>query len=223
MALDFNSSNGGAKKSDVQYMKLEDGENVFRILPSSLLPGYTYWVNGGGGKQVPFECLQFNPETERFDNTISCPIREANLRNPTDAKKPLASSWSYKCLVINKKSGKIEVLQLKKGIMEGIKDAASQMGINPTDVDTGTWITVVRKKTGPLAYNVDYTVQQLKCRSEPLSDELKELASKAKSIETMFPRETYEAQKARLNKLLSGESSQSNNDSAEEALSELGD
>lgn len=229
MALGFNDVNGSARKSDVTYMKLVDGENTFRILPNSLLPSYTYWVKGAAGadgkvREMPFECLQFIPKTERFDNSIACPIRDRNLRNYTDPTKPLGAQWSYKCLVINKATGKVEVLQLKKGIMEGIKDVAAQMGVDPTDFEKGTWFTVVRKKTGPLAYNVDYSVAQLKCKSEPLSPELVELAQASKSIDEMFPRETYPEQAARLDRHLTGESSRnaaSTSEAASEAIADL--
>jgi hypothetical protein len=227
MALSFNDANGSARKSDVTYMKLADGDNVFRILPDSLLPSYTYWVKGkvgedGKQRELPFECLQFIPETERFDNSIRCPIRDAGLRNPNDTSKPLAANWSYKCLVINKATGKVEVLQLKKGILEGIKDVAKQMGLDPTNMDTGTWFTVIRKKTGPLPFNVDYTVAQLKCKSEPLSAEHKELALASKSIDEMFPRETYAEQAARLERHLNGSpAAQPASASAQEAIADL--
>ena len=108
--------------------------------------------------------------------------------------------------------------------MEGITDVSSQLGIDPTDFEKGTWFTVVRKKTGPLAYNVDYSVSQLKCRSEALSPELVELAEASKSIDEMFPRETYAEQSARLDRHLSGDTGRNNeaaSASANEAIADL--
>lgn len=224
-AIGFSNFNGEAKKSDVTYMKLTDGDNTFRILPNSFLPSYTYWVKGANGKDLPFEALQFDRANERFDNTRPCPIRALGLKDKEG--KDLRCSWSYKCLVINKLTGKVEVLQMKKGIIEEIKSVAAQLEIDPTDLDTGTWFTVTRKKTGPLAYNVEYTVQQLKCRSTPLTEAEKELAAKAKPIDEMFPVETYEAQMERLKRHLEGapesnaEAAAADSTTDQEAINEL--
>lgn len=219
MAVGFNSFNGSAKKSDVTYMKLVDGDNTFRIVPNSFLPGYSYWVKGANGKDLPFEALQFDRESERFDNTRPCPVRSLGLKDKEG--KDLRCSWSYRCLVINEKTNQVEVLQLKKGIIEGIQDVASQMQIDPTDPDTGTWITVKRTKTGPLPFNVDYSVQQLRCKSTPLSPEHRQLIEDAKPIDEMFPLETYEGQLARLKKHLEGAPEENTDSADQEAIDEL--
>ncbi len=223
MALDFNGFNGSAKKSEVTYMKLVDGKNnVFRILPGSLLPSYQYWVKGANGKELPFEALQFNRNTEKFENARSCPVKDLGLKDPKDASKELRCNWAYKCLVLNKATGKVEVLALKKGIIEDIKSVAGQMGIDPTNVDTGTWFTVERKKTGSNVFNVEYKVEQLKCKSEPLSAEDKELVAAAKAIDDMFPVETYDEQMARLQKHLAGAAEEASSASDDkEAIDEL--
>lgn len=224
MALGFNDFNGGAKKNEVQYMKLVDGDNTFRILPKSLLPSYQFWIKGANGKELPFEALQFDRETERFDNFRSCPVKDLGIMDPKDPSKPLRCSYAYKCLVINKATGKIEVLTLKKGLVEEIKLVAGQLGMDPTHVDTGTWFTVARKKTGPLAFNVEYSVKQLMCKPTALTAEERALVEASKTIDEMFPMETYEAQLARIQKHLSGNSSASadNSAAADEAISELG-
>lgn len=222
MSVSFNNLNGGAKKSDVTYMKLSEGPNTFRILPDSILPGYTYWVKGANGKDIPFECLQFDRDLEKFDNTQACPVKDAGIKDKEG--KDIRCQWSYKCQVINKSTGKVEVLQLKKGIMSDIIGVAQQMEIDPTDVDAGTWFTVVKKKTGPAAFNVEYNLQQLKCKTEALSDAEKELVSAAKPIEDLFKRETYDEQAARLTKHLSGareEAQESDSSTDDEAINEL--
>lgn len=220
MAVGFNNFNGSAKKSDITYMKLVDGDNTFRILPNSFLPGYSYWIKGANGKDLPFEALQFDRTSERFDNTRPCPVRALGLKD--DKGQDLRCSWSYRCLVINQKTNQVEVLQLKKGIIEGIQDVAGQMGIDPTDPDTGTWITVKRTKTGPHVFNVDYSVQQLRCKSEALSDEHRALIEAAKPIDEMFPLETYEAQLTRLKKHLEGAPEEAEESSVDqEAIDEL--
>lgn len=223
MAIGFGDFNGSAKKSDVTYMKMADGDSTFRILPNSFLPSYTYWVVGANGKELPFECLQFDRENERFDNTRPCPIKALGLKDKQG--KDLRCSWSYKCLVLNKATGKVEVLQMKKGIIEDIKSVAGQLEIDPTNVDTGTWFTVTRKKTGPLPMNVEYTLQQLKCKSTPLTAEEKALVAESKAIDEMFPVETYDQQMTRLKAHLEGkkdeESSDNLDDAAQEAIAEL--
>jgi hypothetical protein len=220
MAIGFGDFNGEAKKSEVTYMKLQDGLNTFRILPNSFLPSYTYWVKGANGKDMPFECLQFQPNTERFDNSIPCPIKTLGLKDAEG--KDLRPRWSYKCQVINKATGKVEVLQMKKGIIEDIKSVSAQLEVDPTDLETGIWFPVERKKTGPLPMNVDYSLHQLKCKPEALSDEEKAMVEEAKPIDQLFKRETYDEQMARLKRHLEGpqdENAEQNTDS--EAVNEL--
>lgn len=200
--LDFNKITGSAQKSEVKYTKLAEGDNTFRILPRSILPGYMYWVKGANGKDLPFECLQYDRENEKFNNFIADPVKDANLKDKEG--KDLRCQWSYRCQVINKSTGGVEVLQLKKGILNGIIDVAGQMGIDPTDVETGTWFTVKKAKTGPLAYNVEYTVKQLMCKSEPLGEEDLAMLVDLKKMDELFKLETYAEQAARLAKHLSG-------------------
>lgn len=222
MALGFNNTNGEAKKSNVTYMKLADGDNTFRLLPNSLQASYTYWVKGQNGKDLPFEALEFSREDEKFDNSVPSPVREAGILNHEG--KPLNCQWSYKCLVINQATNQVEVLQLKKGILQTIISVARDMEIDPSDVDTGTWFTVERKKTGPKAFNVEYNVRQLKCKSEPLSDEFKQMAADSKTIDEMLPRESYADQAKRLDRHLNGnpdDNAGGSDNTDNEAISEL--
>jgi hypothetical protein len=222
-AISFGNLNGGAKKSNVKYMKLVDGDNTFRILPNSILPGYTYWVKGANGKDLPFNALQYISKDEAFDNSLPCPIRDKGLK---DAKgEDLGCQWSYKCQVINRATGAVEVLQLKKGILSDIISVAQQLGFDPTDLESGTDFTVTRKKTGPLPFNVEYTLQQLKCKQAPVSDTDKALLADIKPIEELFPAETYEAQMERLVKHLTGakpDEEAKPDAAAQEAVNELG-
>lgn len=225
MALGFGKNSGikgEAQKSSVKYMKLNEGDNTFRIKPDSILPTYTYWVKGANGKDLPFECLQFDRATEKFDNTKGDPIKDLGLKN--DKGEDLRCQWSYKCQVINKSTGELEVLQLKKGILQDIISVAGQLEMDPTDYEVGTWFTVNKKKTGPHAFNVEYTLQQLKCKPSELEAGEKELFDKSKDIEELFKLETYDEQMTRLQKHLKGakedaQESESNTDS--EAINEL--
>ena len=222
-ALSWGKTNGEAKKSDVTYMKLADGDSTFRIV-SGVLPMYTYWVKSPAGKDVPFECLQFDREQERFVNSNRDPVKE---RLGKDTK----CQWSYKCQVINRATGKVEVLQLKKSIMEGIISVAGQLGCDPSDYDTGVEFTVNRKKTGPKQFNVEYTVKQLICKQKPLTAEDLELIKELKAIETLFIRPTADEQAESLEKFLAGAPASGDGEDGDEgqsaadkeAMSELDD
>lgn len=218
MSLDFSKLNGSAKKSGVTYMKLVNGDNTFRIV-GGILPCYTYWVQGASGTNSPFEALQFDRATETFDNSRGCPVRDASVLD--DKGEDIVCQWSYKCQVINKATGNLEVLQLKKGFLADIISVAQQLEIDPTNTETGTWLTVNRKKTGPMAYNVEYKLSQLKCKSEPLSAEDREVIADLGSIEDKFPLETYEKQAERLARHLTGQQEASNEDVPSEIASEL--
>lgn len=233
MALGFANVNGSAKKSGATYMKLADGNNTFRILPNSILPMYTYWVKSPAtGKDVPFEALQFDRVTEKFENSMPCPVNELRLTNAKG--EPLRCQWSYKCLVINRATGLVEVLQLKKGMLTDIISIAKQMGADPTDLESGFDITVERKKTGPLPFNVEYIVNQFKIMTDVqkgnvgASDTDKVLISEAKNIEEMFEREQVGKMRERLTKVLSGDTSEdeddtstTSSDAAKEAMKDL--
>tara|TARA_Y100001938_G_scaffold149633_1_gene237128 strand:- start:349 stop:1020 length:672 start_codon:yes stop_codon:yes gene_type:complete len=219
--MNFNDINGGAKKNSVDYMKLVDGMNTFRILPRTITPSYKYWVKGANGKDMPFECLAFDPETETFNRGAPDPVRDAGVKDHKG--EDIKCGWSYVCQVIEKSSGDIKVLQLKKGMLQDIISAAKQLGMDPTDLDEGCWITVNRKKTGPLAYNVKYEVQQLLMKPSALSDEEKAKVAEAKPIDEIFERETYDAQAERLRKHLLGDNENQDNagEQDNEAINEL--
>jgi hypothetical protein len=224
MAIQFNKLNGGAVKSSVTYMKLVDGENTFRILPDSIVCMYTYWIKGANGKDLPFEALQFSRETEKFDNSIPCPISDLKLK---DAKgESIRCQWAYKCQVINKATGSVEVLQLKKGILTEIIDVSTELQVDPTTLDTGIWFTVNRVKTGPLAYNVEYSLRQMRCKSTPLEESDLEKVAGAKTMAELFPIETYAAMSKRISKHLSGEKEseqEPESEAAKEAIDDLTD
>lgn len=231
MGLSFDKLQGEAVKSSVKYMKLVNGNNTFRILPDSVMPCYTYWIKGANGKDLPFEALQFNRETEKFENQKSCPVKDMGLQKEVKQKdgsmamEDLRCQWSYKCQVINQATKTVEVLQLKKGMLSEIISVAQQLGIDPTNLDTGTWITVERKKTGPSVFNVEYKVQQLMCKSAPLEDEFRALLTdEVKTMSEMFKLETYDEQYARIIKHTTGESDKEDDGKADkEALNELKD
>lgn len=196
MALDFTKSNGEAKKSSINYYKMKDGDNAVRLV-GGILPRYMYWVKTPDGKNLPFECLAFNRDTERFDRAEKDYVQE---------KFPdLKCGWSYAMNVYDPEDGEVKVFTLKKKLFAQIQEAAADLG-DPTDLDTGWTVKFKKVKTGPNAFNVEYTLQVLKCKSEALSDEAKEKVNNAKTIDDLFPRPTADEQKAQLDALFSTES-----------------
>ena len=197
MALGFNQSKGGAVKDRADSYQYKDGENRVRLV-GDLLARYVYWVKGENDKSLPFECLAFNRQTEKFDN--------AEVDHVKTYYPDLKCSWAYAIQCIDLASGEIKILNLKKKLMSQMLDAASQLELDATDPDTGFDIVFTKKKTGPLPINVEYTVQQLKCKPRPLNDEERELIKELKSMDEVLPRPTADAQKALLEKLASGSS-----------------
>lgn len=207
MALGFNESNGASKSSKVDYMTINVGENRFRILPNSILPGYDYWVDGydkdGKKKSFPFPCLQFNRSIERFDNSIPCPIREAGLEGKSfkGDTVPLPSKYAYKCLVWDYAESKVVVLSLKKTMFTGIKDVAKQLKKDPTSIEDGFDIVLEKKKTGSKAWDVEYVVQAIACMGNqgPVTDadQLQQMED-AKAIDELFEYPSFEDQAKRL-------------------------
>jgi hypothetical protein len=211
MALSFKQTKGRAQKSSVESYEYKDGENTVRLI-GGVLPRYVYWVKGTNNKDIPIECLAFSRDKEKFDNLEKdwVPDYHADLR----------WSWSYAVNCIDAKEGKVKVLNLKKKLFEQILTAAEDLG-DPTDPETGWDVVVKRVKTGPLAYNVEYTLQVLRCKQRALNAQELELAEKALPIDEKYPRANPDEIKALLEKLQAGvEEEQSQND--QEAVKELG-
>lgn len=221
--LSFGNLQGEAKKSaKVKYMKLQDGTNRFRIV-GDILPGYFYWVKGATGDDRSFECLQFDRNTEKFNSSLPDPVKELNL---TDGQgKELRCGWGYRCQVLNDATGEVEVLTLKKGMLQDIIKFAKKQNIDPTDYEKGCWISVDRNKTGPKVFNVSYDVDPFSFQPQPLTEDEMEKIKDLKPMSELFPRETAEEQRARLKVHLEGEqeSSEAEEESTEEAVNELDD
>jgi len=211
MALSFKQTKGRAQKSSVESYEYKDGENTVRLI-GGVLPRYVYWVKGTNNKDIPIECLAFSRDKEKFDNLEKdwVPEFHADLR----------CSWSYAVNCIDPKDGKVKVLNLKKKLFEQILTAAEDLG-DPTDPETGWDVVFKRVKTGPLAYNVEYTLQVLRCKPRKLTTQEAELAEKALPIDEKYPRANPDEIKALLEKLQAGvEEEQSQSD--QEAVKELG-
>ena len=212
MALSFKQTKGKAASNKVESYEYKDGENTVRLI-GGVLPRYIYWLKGTNNKDIPVECLAFSREKEKFDNLEKDHVPEYY--------PDLKCSWSYSINCIDPKDGKVKALNLKKKLFEQIVTAAEDLG-DPTDYDTGWDVVFKRQKTGPLPFNVEYTLQVLRCKPRALSDNERQLADAAQNIDEKFPRPTADEVKALLEKISTQSDEDEGNSSEQEAVKELG-
>lgn len=186
MALAFGKSKGAAQKSAIKSYVYRDGDNSLRLV-GDILARYVYWIEGKNGKNIPFECLSFDRNEERFNNKEKDWVREYH--------PDLKCGWSYAMQCID--NGEVKVVNLKKKLFEQIMTAAEDLG-DPTDPISGWEVKFKRVKTGPLPYNVEYQLQVLKCRPCALDKDEMLLFEALKSMDEVMPRPTPDAQKALL-------------------------
>lgn len=212
MAISFKNTKGKAQSNKVDAFEYKDGENSVRLV-GGILPRYVYWLKGSNNKDIPVECLAFDREAEKFNNLQKDHVNDFF----PDAK----CSWSYSINCIDPKDGKVKALNLKKKLFEQIMTAAEDLG-DPTDYDTGWDVVFKRVKTGPLAFNVEYQLQVLRCKQRSLSPEERALADAEKSIDEKYVRPTEAEVLALLEKITSGtDGDESQSDSEKEAVNEL--
>jgi hypothetical protein len=195
VALNFSNLKGKAEKGSFDRLKLSNGISKFRLI-GGVLPMYSYWCKlADESGQVPLECLSFNRDEERFDN------REVDVVKVNDPEA--RCSWSYKGLVIDREDGKIKVFDHKKKLLGQIIKAAGKLG-DPTDASKGWDVVVDRQKTGPLPYNVEYTLEVMDLEVSALTTEEKEMVKEHPSIETFFKRPTPADQEKFFNEKILG-------------------
>ena len=211
MSLAFGNTKGKAIKGAVEAYTYADGENTVRIF-GGILPRYLYWLKGSNNKSIPVECLSFSRSKEKFDNgeTDHVPHYFPEVR----------CQWAYSVNCIDPKDGKTKVLNLKKKLFEQILSTAEDLG-DPTDPETGWDIVFKRTKTGPLAYNVDYTLSVLRCKKRALTTEELEAVAACESIDSKYPRNSSDDIKAFLDKLTSGADDGETSDAEVEASKDL--
>ena len=189
MALSFNKQTGGAQKSSITTFQYKDGDNKMRIV-GDILARYVYWIQGENGKNIPMECLSFDRNSERFNNSEKDWVREYY--------PDLKCGWSYATQCID--NGEVKVVNLKKKLWEQIITTAEDLG-DPTDVNTGWDICFKRVKTGPLPYNVEYQLQALKCKPRALEEGELAIIADLKSMDDVMSRPTPDAQKELLDRV----------------------
>lgn len=178
---------GGGQNRDIERLKLELGDNKIRLV-GEVLPRYCYWVTTNEGKKMPVECLQFDRETETFDKNAQDPFTE--IDEDIYSEKP---GFAYVCNVIDRKDGKVKLLDLRATIYGQIVEFAmdSDYG-NPAAEAEGYDINIKKEKTGNLPQNVKYTCVPGRGNS-PLTEE--EKAMELFDLSKLIKRPTYEEQK----------------------------
>jgi hypothetical protein len=196
MALSFNKSKGSAQKGNMTNYAYQEGDNSIRLV-GDILARYVYWITGENDKNIPLECLSFDRNQERFNNKEKDWVREYY--------PDLKCGWSYAMQCIH--NGEVKLVNLKKKLWEQILTAAEDLG-DPTDPETGWDVKFKKVKTGPLAYNVEYQLQVLKCKPRPLTETEAELAANLKSMDDVMPRPTPDAQKELLDRVRQAETNE---------------
>ena len=208
MSSNFTQTKGGANSTKVVYAKLVSGVPFqFRIV-GDVHRSYCYWIKNAAGKMGKFENLAFDPETETFTSGEQDAIREAGiteLNSYTKQVDNIKSKRNYSIQVINRATNQLEVLDLKKSIFDGIINYMQDAEIE--DVTSVEWVV---KKTGTTWTDTRYELSVLLTQKANRDTEAvaaqheadKELIAKAKPITELFPRETYEQQKKRLQTFL---------------------
>ena len=212
MAIAFAATKGKAGSNKVDSFEYKDGENVVRLL-GGVLPRYVYWLKGTNGKDIPIECLAFDREKEKFNN-----LEHDHVPEVFPDKK---CSWAYSVNCIDIKNGKVVALNLKKKLFEQIISLAGDLESDPTDPDDGWDVVFKRQKTGPLPFNVEYTLSQIKSKKRKLTAEEREMIANAKDIDSKFPRPTADEVKANLDKILAGGSTEEESVADGEAVKDL--
>jgi len=182
-----NAGGGSGQRREIERLTLPIGDTKIRLI-GEVLPRYVYWVVTSEGKKMPVECLQFDRQTEGFNNNAKDPMKEVDEDIYSD--KP---QFAYVCNVIDRKDNKIKIFDLRSTIYKQIVDYATNPDYgNPADDDAGYDITIKKEKTGPLPQNVKYSVIPARSNSA-LSDA--EKSADLFELDKIYKRQSYEEQK----------------------------
>lgn len=229
----FLASKGEAQLNNLNYAKFGMGTTQIRLV-GDLLPGYAYWLKNSLNKDRKFDNLAFNPATERWDSGQPDVVKEFGFteRNEKGETVPMKSKRNYQIQILNRASGKLEVMSLSKSMFDSIVAYCRDTGV--TDVGS---LELFIDKTGDQARwsSIRYNLNQVKTmqfNSQPAKVEEArakdgELLKDLKDIKELFPRPTPEELRAQIQAFLESKPEADKNtpapsdDSAAEALNEL--
>lgn len=212
MGVKFDNVNGGAKKEKVDYFEFKFGENRFRMF-GDILPRYLYWKKSPDDSNIGIECLSFNRQEERFTN-----VEKDWFHHYFPDEK---CKWSYVVNAIDLKENKECVVALKKKVFEQILEVAKKHFGDPTSIEDGWDVIIEKRRTGPHAFNVEYTLDQLSLKKRALNESEKTIVENAKSIDEKLPRQTPDEQRALIERIWF--STKEEDEEANEAVEEFGD
>jgi hypothetical protein len=172
---------------EIERLALNIGDTKIRLI-GDVMPRYVYWVVTKEGKKMPVECLQFERETESFNNNTKDPFKEVDP--DVYSEKP---QFAYVCNVIHRADNKVKLFDLRSTIYSQIVDLAVNPDYgNPADTLAGYDLTLKKEKTGVLPQNVKYTVIPARSNS-PLTEA--EQALELYDLSAIFKRQSYDEQK----------------------------
>ena len=229
----FLNTKGEAQLSNVSFAKFGMGSTQIRLI-GDLLPGYAYWLKNSLNKDRKFDNLAFNPKTERWDSGEPDVVKEFGFteRNEKGETVPMKSKRNYQIQILNRSSGKLEVMSLSKGMFDSIVAYCRDTGV--TDVGS---LELFIEKTGDAArwnsirYNLNqvktmqFNNQPAKVAEARAKDD--ELLKDVKDIRELFPRPSAEELRTQIQTFLDAKPEAKKEEqtpvdsSAQEALSEL--
>jgi hypothetical protein len=190
MAKGFGETNGEAKKGGIYY-KYKDGTQILRLV-GQIVPRYQYWKSTSEGKSLSIECLSFDRDAEKFTNVE----KDWFQHYFPDAK----CSWGYVAQIIDPEdNSRVILISLKKKYWQQVQTVANELG-DPTDADNGWDLVLTKASTGPKAFNVEYTVEQLKCKPRALTNKERQAVADMGPIDKLVIRSTPEEQRTFIEK-----------------------
>jgi hypothetical protein len=182
--ISFNNAKTTAGRVKTDSYKIREGENKVRF-HGNIVARYIYWVPGQDGKKSPIECLSFNRETQEFDNKEEDVVKKYF--------PDLKCEWAYASLCVDMKETepKAIIFNHKKKLFGQVSNAVADLG-DPSDPETGWSVVFNKVKTGPKVFNVEYTLNPLRCSKEvgPLSAEVRAVFEASPPIEEILKRQT---------------------------------
>ena len=228
---------GEAAKNNVNYAKFGFGTTQIRLV-GDLLAGYCYWINNAAGKKMKAPNLGFNPQTESWIPGAVDPVKEFGLteKNEKGETVPLKSKRDYNINIINRASGKAEVMALSKTMFDAIVAYCRDTGVtDPTKLELFIDKTGNAAQWSSIRYNLNvvktmtFNGDQSKIDAARAGDE--EILKDIKPITEIFKRPSVEELRANIAAFLGGgqeaaastsqEANTSNSDAAREALADL--
>lgn len=209
MAKGFTSVKKTTGSDKVSDYKMIMGEQSVRLF-GSVLTRYVYWLDIKGSG--PIECLQYNREDESWDNKAYDPVK--------DMYPDLKPNWAYSMLCFDSNDN-ILIFNFKKKLYEQILENLEDLG-DPADPEEGYELIFTKKKTGPKAINVEYSLLPMKCQKakRPLTEKQRELIAGSKTIEELLPRPEKEDIAKYLDKLTKGNADEVDENLEEELTAE---